>query len=66
MLRIVFYIIVAVLALSFFGITIQSIVHSAAGEANFSYLGTLLTQLSSYFVTLVSSVSHWLLNLAHQ
>lgn len=44
MLRIIFLIVILILALSFFGITIQSIVHSPAGQANFAYLGHLLNE----------------------
>jgi len=43
MLRIIFYIVVLVLALSFFGISLQSIIHSSAAQANFSYLWQLIT-----------------------
>lgn len=43
MLRIMLYVVVGVLALSFFGISIQSIVYSPAGQENFGYLGELIS-----------------------
>lgn len=45
MLKTIFWIFVFVLALSFFGISIQAIVNSPAGQANFSYLYHLLIQV---------------------
>ena len=42
--RLVFWILVLFLALSFFGISIQAIVNSPAGEANLAYLSSLLSQ----------------------
>lgn len=44
MLKLVFWIIVLILALSFFGISIQAIVNSPAGQANIAYLLDLLSQ----------------------
>jgi hypothetical protein len=44
MIRILFLIVILILVLSFFGITIQSIVHSPAGQANFAYIGHLLSE----------------------
>lgn len=43
MLRTIFWILVLLLALSFFGISIQAIVNSPAGQANFSYVYSLIT-----------------------
>ncbi|HQT82784.1 MAG TPA: hypothetical protein PLW99_01385 [Candidatus Paceibacterota bacterium] len=43
-LKLVFLVLVLVLALSFFGISIQAIVNSPAGQANFAYLFNLLHQ----------------------
>ncbi len=42
MLKLIFWIVVGVLALSFFGISLQSIVSSPAGQENFSYLFDLV------------------------
>ena len=43
-LKFVFWLLVLILALSFFGISIQAIVNSPAGQANFTYLFNLLSQ----------------------
>jgi len=45
MLRTIFWILVLLLALSFFGISLQAIVNSPAGQANFAYISSLLSQL---------------------
>lgn len=45
MFRTIFWVFVLLLALSFFGISIQAIVNSPAGQENFAYLLHLLTQL---------------------
>ncbi|HVB20252.1 MAG TPA: hypothetical protein VNF51_03165 [Candidatus Paceibacterota bacterium] len=42
LLKLIFWILILVLALSFFGISIQAIVSSPAGQANFAYLSNLL------------------------
>ncbi|MFA5998131.1 MAG: hypothetical protein WC814_01975 [Candidatus Paceibacterota bacterium] len=44
MIRLVFWTFVLLLALSFFGISIQAIINSPAGQANVSYLLDLLSQ----------------------
>jgi len=43
-LKLIFWIFVLVLAFSFFGISIQAIVNSPAGQANFAYLSQLFSQ----------------------
>jgi hypothetical protein len=63
MLRIIFYAVVAVLVLSFFGITIQSIIHSPAGEANFGYLGDLIVSGFRFIVDSVMAGISWLKSL---
>lgn len=45
MLRTIFWVFVLLLALSFFGISIQAIINSPAGQANFSYVINLLSQV---------------------
>lgn len=42
MLRLAFWVIVLFLALSFFGISVQAIVNSPAGQQNFGYLAYLI------------------------
>lgn len=44
MFKLLFWIFVLVLALSFFGISIQSIIRSRVGQENFWYLFHLLAQ----------------------
>ncbi len=43
-LKTMFWVFVFFLALSFFGISVQAIINSPAGQANFGYLLDLLTQ----------------------
>ena len=38
MLRLIFWLFILLLGLSFFGISIQSIINSPAGQANFGYV----------------------------
>ncbi|MHB8710509.1 MAG: hypothetical protein ACYC6X_03105 [Minisyncoccota bacterium] len=44
MFRLIFWVFVLLLALSFFGISIQAIINSPAGQANFAYFLHLLSQ----------------------
>ncbi|MFI5260336.1 MAG: hypothetical protein ACHQU0_00895 [Candidatus Paceibacteria bacterium] len=44
-LRLIFWMFVLVLALSFFGISLQAIITSPAGKANFAYIYQLLLQV---------------------
>lgn len=70
MLRLVILIVIGVLALSFFGITIESIVHSPAGQSNFSYLWQLLQDGANwvwgYIGYYVLYVYHFLQGLMNQ
>lgn len=50
MLKLIFWIFVLILALSFFGISIQSIITSTTGQANFLYIFHLLGQLWQWIV----------------
>ena len=50
MIRVIFWAIVGLLALSFFGISIQSIIDSPAGQANFTYVFGLLIDLWDWVV----------------
>lgn len=45
MFHLAFWLFVLVLGLSYFGISIQDIVNSPAGQANLTYVGHLLVQL---------------------
>jgi hypothetical protein len=44
MFKLIFWLLVLILALSFFGISIQSIVNSPAGQANIAYVLNLLSE----------------------
>ena len=55
-LKLIFWTLVLILALSFFGISIQSIVTSPAGQANFSYVFSLLTQAWHWLLTFIHSL----------
>jgi hypothetical protein len=59
MLRIIFYAIIAVLILSFFGISLQSVIHSPAGEANFGYLGDLIVSGWHFIVGFFFDIVDW-------
>ena len=50
MLNLILWIIIFVLGLSFFGISLEAIVNSPAGQANFAYLLFLLTELWQWLV----------------
>ena len=63
MLRLIFYAVVALLALSFFGITIQSIINSPAGQANFGYVGELIESGWDFIVSYLDDVLDWLRDL---
>jgi len=60
MLRLIFYGIVALLVLSFFGITIQSIINSPAGQANFEYVGDLIEDGWDFIVSFLEDGVDWL------
>lgn len=44
MFKLVFWIFVLILALSFFGISIQAIINSPAGQENFGYVVNFIVQ----------------------
>jgi hypothetical protein len=62
MLRIIFYTIIVVLILSFFGISLESIIHSPTGEANFSYLWDLVLAgfriVAGFFAAIFAWIGH--------
>jgi hypothetical protein len=57
MVKIIILVVIAILVLSFFGITIQSIVQSPAGQANFAYIWSLVLIGWDWIVNLVQSGS---------
>ena len=50
MLKLIFWIVVLVLALSFFGISIQAIINSPAGQENIQYVLHLIVQAWQWIV----------------
>ncbi len=58
MFRLIFSVIILILALSFFGISIQSIVTSPAGQENFAYVHTVLVQIWERLVGFFQQVFH--------
>jgi hypothetical protein len=62
MFKLIILIVIGVLALSFFGITIQSIVNSPAGQANFHYIGMLLAELWQLIIAWIRQGAAWLTN----
>ena len=62
MVKLIILILVGTLALSFFGITIQSIVNSPVGQENFAYLGHLLTLGWDYLVMWFREAGYSIMN----
>ncbi|MFA5744814.1 MAG: hypothetical protein WC887_01225 [Candidatus Paceibacterota bacterium] len=50
MLKLIFWIFVLILALSFFGISIQAIINSPAGQENIQYVFNLIVQAWQWIV----------------
>lgn len=50
MLKLIFWLFVLILALSFFGISIQTIVNSPAGQENIHYVGNLLSRIWEWII----------------
>ncbi len=50
----IIWVLILILALSFFGISIQAIVNSPAGQANFAYLANLLHQVWQWSTSWIS------------
>ncbi len=55
MLKLIFWVCIFVLALSFFGISLEALINSPVSQANFAYLFHLLTE---GWLWLVSFVHH--------
>ena len=56
MIRTVFWAFIFILALSFFGISLQAIIESPAGQANIHYVVTLATSLWQWIVDVALSL----------
>jgi len=62
MIKLIILIVIGVLVLSFFGITIQSIVQSPVGQANFAYIWSAIVMgwdwLVSFLQGKAASIQH--------
>ncbi|MFA7302170.1 MAG: hypothetical protein WC030_00260 [Candidatus Paceibacterota bacterium] len=59
MLRLIFWIAVLLLALSFFGISIQAIINSPTGQENFGFAYQIALQIWNFIL----GIWHWLIAL---
>lgn len=50
MFKLLFWLIVLFLALSFFGISVQTIINSSAGQENISYISHLIDQVWQWII----------------
>lgn len=63
MLSLIFWLFVLVLGLSYFGISIQAILSSPAGEANIAYLSNLLSHIWAWLSPYIQPFLTYLQNL---
>lgn len=56
MVRLIIWVIIGLLALSFFGVSLRALVESPTSQENFTYLWALLQQGWDYIVNWVSSL----------
>ncbi|MFA6414474.1 MAG: hypothetical protein WC217_02060 [Candidatus Paceibacterota bacterium] len=64
MLRTIFWSFIFFLTLSFFGISIQAIVNSPAGQANIAYIASLFSQLWLFILSVWQWATDWIHALA--
>ncbi|MDP1707413.1 MAG: hypothetical protein Q8L30_02570 [bacterium] len=53
MLRLIFWIFVLLLALSFFGVSIQPIINSPTGQENIAFVSILISQVWQWFIAYI-------------
>lgn len=63
MLRVAFLVVILVLLLSFFGVSLQHLVESPASQANFGYVGDLLSHGWNDLLTFLNGLRDSILNL---
>lgn len=63
MLHLIFWVFILVLGLSYFGISIQAIINSPAGQANVAYIWNLLLQLWHWLLPYIQPLISALQNL---
>lgn len=64
MVRLIIWVVVGLLALSFFGVSLQALVENPTNQNNLQYLGSMLEQgwdyLVAFFETLLSPFTAWM------
>lgn len=56
MLKLILIVALAVLALSFFGVSIRAIVHSPVGQDNLTYIGQVFADIWNAFIAFMTHV----------
>jgi len=60
MLKLIFWIVVGILALSFFGISLRGIIESPAGQENFGFSWTLVVMGWNFVSGVLTDLLEWL------
>lgn len=64
MVRLIIWVVIGLLALSFFGVSLQALVENPTNQNNLQYLGSMLEQgwdyLVAFFETLLSPFTAWM------
>lgn len=60
MLKLIFWIVVGILALSFFGISLRGIIESPAGQENFGFAWTLVVMGWDFVSGVLTDLLEWL------
>lgn len=64
MVRLIIWIVIGLLALSFFGVSLQALVENPTNQNNMQYLGNMLEQgwdyLVAWFETLLAPFTAWM------
>lgn len=63
MLHLIFWVFIFVLGLSYFGISIQAIINSPAGQANVAYISQLLLQFWLWLLPYIQPFISFIQNL---
>lgn len=57
MFKLIFWILILILALSFFGVSLQAIINSPAGQENFAYLLSLFYKAWQWFIEFIRGLT---------
>ncbi len=64
MVRLIIWVVIGLLALSFFGVSLRALVENPTSQDNISYLGNMLESgwdyLVAWFETLLAPFSNWM------